>query len=392
MCIYTLTVNTFLPPLSDRFTIHSKRSFTSIADQLYLSVLTVHLGPARVDLAMVLRQRRIATLFLLLSEARSVHSLQGVTTPIRKRNFCAYALGEADELARSVGQRREKKNKYIEFSKVTSGKDPFESLLEESFSKRKALDDDIARKDDLSSSPPKIGNSGSLSFPDNKNIDPYDPTTFGYIEVGIVLGAHGVHGWVKVKPTTSFPIDRLCVAGIKHLKPPKKRAPRKVLLLEGKRRNAEEYLIKLEQINDRDEALKLRGSLLYVREEEKMATDQEEYMVSDLVGSEVFLDTLDTVENPLFLGVVNGVVFADEMCSIPGLGHDMLEVVLRKGQDGMASLRDELVLIPMVPQIVTHVSAAKGVIHINPPSGLLDLTYLREERAKLKGFLPPGKG
>jgi hypothetical protein len=30
-----------------------------------------------------------------------------------------------------------------------------------------------------------------IDYPDNKNIDPYDPATFGYVEVGIVTGAHG---------------------------------------------------------------------------------------------------------------------------------------------------------------------------------------------------------
>jgi hypothetical protein len=40
---------------------------------------------------------------------------------------------------------------------------------------------------------------GLVEFPDETDIDPYDPTTFGFVEVGVVLGAHGVHGELKVR-------------------------------------------------------------------------------------------------------------------------------------------------------------------------------------------------
>ena len=42
-------------------------------------------------------------------------------------------------------------------------------------------------------------------FPDNKNIDPNDPASFGFIEIGTVVGPHGVHGEVKVKSSSGFP-------------------------------------------------------------------------------------------------------------------------------------------------------------------------------------------
>ena len=45
----------------------------------------------------------------------------------------------------------------------------------------------------------------SFAFPDSKDIDPNEPSSFGFIEIGTVLGAHGVHGEVKVKSCTGFP-------------------------------------------------------------------------------------------------------------------------------------------------------------------------------------------
>ena len=188
--------------------------------------------------------------------------------------------------------------------------------------------------------------------------------------------------------STDFPLDRLCTAGIRHLKSANKRAPREVVLLNGKHRLGDEYLIQLNQVNDRDTAQKLRGSLLYIREEQKSYDlNVNEYVISDLVGLDVYLkDSSDK-----YVGFVAGVVFSDDVCSIPGLGHDYLEITIPRGIGGTSSYRDELVLIPMVPEIVPEVDITGKRIMIDPPAGLLDLTYVREEKSRIKGFLPPAK-
>jgi 16S rRNA processing protein RimM len=296
--------------------------------------------------------------------------------------------------------RRKKKNKYENFSKTDADIDPFEKMVQESGQKVQQLDDEKQQNKESANPKPFIPLPPKIDYPDNKNIDPYDPATFGYVEVGIVTGAHGVHGWIKVQSTTDFPLERLCKAGIRHLKPPMKRAPRRVTLLQGKHRLEDEYLLQLDIAEDRDTAAKLRGSVLYAREEEKVIPEKEEYLVSDLVGLDVFLEQEATEEEDAteedssrnqFVGTVVGIVFAHEMCSIPGLGHDMLEIVIPRGIGGTASLRDELVLIPMVPQIVPRVDIQGRAIYVDPPTGLLDLTYVREDKVRIKGFLPPGK-
>jgi 16S rRNA processing protein RimM len=304
--------------------------------------------------------------------------------------------------------RRKKKNKYENFSKTDADVDPFEKLVQESGQKVQQLDDEKKQNKESANPKPFIPLPPQIDYPDNKNINPYDPATFGYVEVGIVTGAHGVHGWIKVQSTTDFPLERLCKAGIRHLKAPTKRAPRRVTLLQGKHRLEDEYLLQLDVAEDRDTAAKLRGSVLYAREEEKVTPVEDEYLVSDLVGLDVFLEqeaTDETEEDAteeqdateeessdnIFVGKVVGIVFAHEMCSIPGLGHDMLEIEIPRGIGGTASLRDELVLIPMVPQLVPRVDIQGRAIYIDPPTGLLDLTYVREDKVRIKGFLPPGK-
>lgn len=319
-------------------------------------------------------------------------------------------------------KRRIKKNKYANFSTADKIQvDPFEALLNESEQKNKELKKEIAKKENkkieldeetLEAMKKEKRDRNKLLFPDNKSIDPYDPSTYGYTELGTIIGPHGVHGLLKIAAVTDFP-ERLCSPGIRHLKAQNRRSPREVRLLEGRHRLKNEYLIKFEGVSDRNEAVKLRGSVLYARQEERPESiGEDEYLVTELVGLEVRLVTgygeediedrddgadfegnmsqenSDKNIGGRFVGTIQGVVLAEEMCSIPGLGQDLLEVVLPRGRHGTASWKDELVLIPLVPSIVTTVDIERRIIYINPPGGLLDLTYVREDNVRIKGFLP----
>lgn len=312
--------------------------------------------------------------------------------------------------------RRKKKNKYASFSKADKQeKDPFEALISESMAKVKDIEVEKARKKNkkvhldeeemrLLRQEKRVRNK--MQFPDTKSIDPYDPTTYGYTELGTVLGAHGVHGLLKVLAVTEF-AERLCKPGVRHLKAHNRRSPREVRLLEGRHRLGEEYLVKLEGIGDRNAANKLRSSVLYALQKERPSIEEDEFLISDLVGLDVYLDesysesdgqssseeNIDSEDKVgrSFVGLVGGILLGEDMSSIPGLGQDMLEIVLPRGRGGTPSWRDELVLIPFVPQIVPTVDLESGAIYISPPPGLLDLTYIKEEKVRIKGFLPPAK-
>lgn len=315
-------------------------------------------------------------------------------------------------------KRKKKKNKYAEFSRADKMQvDPFEALINESKEKNTEIKKEMAKKnnkkieldeEEVQRLKMEKRERNKILFPDNKAIDPYDPTTYGYTELGTILGPHGVHGLLKIAAVTDFP-ERLCKPGIRHLKAQNRRSPREIRLLEGRHRLKNEYLIKFEGISDRNEAVKLRGSTLFARQEERPEDlGEDEYLVTDLVGLDVQLVTgygEDDIEDEdvesddgdvgdsssmggKFVGVIRGVVLAEEMCSIPGLGQDLLEVVLPRGKLGTPSWRDELVLIPLVPSIVPTVDIERGLVYIDPPGGLLDLTYVNEETVRIKGFLP----
>jgi len=177
---------------------------------------------------------------------------------------------------------------------------------------------------------------------------------------------------------------------LKHLKAPHRRSPRRIELIEGRWTQRDEYLLKLDGILDRDTADKLRGSVLYAREEDDRPNiDGDEFIVKDLVGLEVYMEDghMEDMDGKL-VGVIKGVVLGEEMSSIMGLGQDLIELALPKGPK---EIDEELVLIPFVPQIVPSVDFDNLRIYITPPEGLLDLTYVREKRVKIKGFLPPAK-
>ena len=363
-------------------------------------------------------------------------------------------------------QIKKKKNKYAKYSKTEhNSMDPLEAMIAESDAKNKEIDNlkrsqqkkasvnpqRINHYDDDKGDLPNQGHTkeSQIKFPNTKDIDPYDPTTYGFTELGTIMGAHGVHGEMKFSATTGFGKERLCQPDqFRYLKMPNRRSPRQVRMkggrplsdssMGGKKNNS--FLVSLYGIEDREAAKKMRGATLYSKEMDRpSAIDEDEYMISELIGIEVFFDetyveedydeaecdyldeeyeNLDVDEleylrksndfrlqqqkniqkgknvdlGGSFIGKVTGIVLAEEMCSIPGLGNDLLEITLPRGHiNGMPSQNDEMVLVPFVPQIVPRVDLRAKEIYITPPPGLLDLTYYRQDNVRIKGFLPPAK-
>ena len=236
----------------------------------------------------------------------------------------------------------------------------------------------------------------SLSSPIHRtaeSIVPTDAFTFGYMEIGKVLGPHGIKGEVKIKFESDFTQARVAAGETLFVKRPNRRTPRPITVAEGRPATDGVYLIKFTGIASRSMARALRDFSVYTRAEARPELGSDEYLIRDLVGAEVW--NLDAAENEdALVGTVEGVVPPDELCSpsVAQFMHAMLEVRV------YASKNKELVLIPLVPAIVSSVErggAGMGVdegaiarVNIHPPSGLLDLTYTETVRVSLRGFLP----
>lgn len=294
-------------------------------------------------------------------------------------------------------KRKKKKNKYANFSKADKIElDPLEALVQESEQKLQSMEQEKeqaqkAKRETLP--PPPEGSTKKLEFPNNKDIDPYDPTTFGFVEIGTVMGPHGVHGWVKVKGSTDFP-ERLTRAGMPlHMKAARKRAPRKVTLAAGKFLGDDQFLVQLQGYYDRSESQSLKGATLYYATQQDSVKEDDDIVLSELVGLSVYKipdEENNETENRL-VGTILGVVLAEEMCAIPGLLHDQIEVGVTRNTSEPDGAPQDLLLIPLVPEIVPKIDLENQMILVDPPSGLLDLTYVREEKVKIKGLLAPAK-
>jgi 16S rRNA processing protein RimM len=181
------------------------------------------------------------------------------------------------------------------------------------------------------------------------------------------------------------------------MKPARKRAPRRVTVAGGKFLGDDQFLVQLQGIYDRTVADRLKGATLYyAAQQNTVQLDDDEVFLSDLVGLAVYRRKTDGEDaegaDDELVGEVLGVVLAEEMCAIPGLFHDQIEVGLTR-PDGFPTpgRPRDLVLIPLVPEIVPRIDLSEQLILIDPPAGLLDLTYVREEKVVIKGLLPPGR-
>eukprot|EP01039_Chlorochromonas_danica_P001631 gene1632-1780_t len=226
-------------------------------------------------------------------------------------------------------------------------------------------------------------------------IIPDDPSTYGYHEVGRILGAHGVKGEIKIDFYGSdFAEQRIQANSILFLKKPIRRSPRPVKVISGRKQQDSVYLVQLEHINSRLTASVLKGYQVYVQEHDRPHLKEDEYLIRDIVGCVCYVRKCKKDEGEVVMdikqeddlepcGKVVGVVPPEELCESPSMAsvmHSLLEVRLIGSADRC--------LLPFVPAIVLHVDIEAKKIIIEPPSGLLEQVYRVEEKVVVKGLLP----
>ena len=279
-------------------------------------------------------------------------------------------------------------------------------------------------------------------YPDSAEVDQRDPTTFGFTEIGIVLGAHGTRGEIKVSSDSDFALQRLCQPGLTWLRRPRRRAPREVRLTSGRKGpGSNAFLVFLDGVGSREEAAALKGATLFVRRELRPSLEEDEMMLWELEGLVVALAERDDADGssaaadgsnaaadggsggsggsdgsesdaPVrwsvgeHVGVVTGAIPKVELTGNPNLGNDLLEVRLgssaSSSRGGGAEHDDEeeeeddddddegdTVFVPFVSQIVVDIRLEERLVLIDPPEGLLELIQpKRAERVVIRGLLP----
>lgn len=161
-----------------------------------------------------------------------------------------------------------------------------------------------------------------------------------YIEVGQIVNTHGLKGEVKVNPWTDFPEvyssfecvftndgTEYKINGIKYQKGC--------------------VLLKLDGVDNIDDAEKMRGNTLYVPRELFDSLPENTYLIADIIGLAV--KDSDTV-----YGVISDVITtgSNDVYIVKGESYPQL-------------------LIPAVKDVVKEINIEKGYVLVDIPKGLI---------------------
>lgn len=161
------------------------------------------------------------------------------------------------------------------------------------------------------------------------------------ISIGKILNFHGIMGEAKVGFSDAQRLKNLKKVMVKNIE----------LTVEKLRFHKNFAIIKFREISDINELLNFKGENIYLEKKEVQNTlEEEEYLIDDLVGLNVFDDKDDLI------GTVDSIA--------KSTGNDILSI---KPQDD----RYGNILIPFVKELVPIVDIKGKKIIIKPIEGLL---------------------
>ncbi|GFR40531.1 hypothetical protein Agub_g1102 [Astrephomene gubernaculifera] len=199
-----------------------------------------------------------------------------------------------------------------------------------------------------------------------------------YVEVGRVLGAHGVRGELRLQADTDEPGLRFSAGGRLFLLPPapqglagraaaaQQRSLIPVTSRGGKSRplggGDEMWMVALKEVADRTQAEQLKGCVVLCAAADRAPLRHpDEFYVSDLVGCVVREQS-------------SGRLVGQVVDVFSGMGsHDTLRVKLRASEQDILKSRIRYCLVPFARAICPVVDLPGRTLHVSPPEGLLEL-------------------
>jgi 16S rRNA processing protein RimM len=169
----------------------------------------------------------------------------------------------------------------------------------------------------------------------------------GRVLLGIVTGAQGVRGAVRIKSFTADPADVAAYGPLED----ERGARRFRLQVVGQSKGV--VIARIDGVEDRDAAEALRGVRLHVGRDALPEPEEEEYYHADLIG-------LDAV-------LPDGTVFGRVLAVHDFGAGDSLEVERPAGAGGGGT-----VLVPFTRAAVPAVDLKARRLVVDPPEGLLD--------------------
>ena len=173
-----------------------------------------------------------------------------------------------------------------------------------------------------------------------------------WLTVGLITSCHGINGQVKVKSLSDFD-ERFLKSGIRWLQK-ENEPPSEINLLSGfKQPGKEIFVVKLEGINTRNHAERLKKFKILVKTDKLPKLKKEEFHLLELINLEV-----KTLEN-------NELKTIGKVINLENEKNNLLVIELLNNQ--------KKVLVPFVKEIVPLVDIKNNFLIINPPNGLLEL-------------------
>ncbi|MBR5349388.1 MAG: 16S rRNA processing protein RimM [Lachnospiraceae bacterium] len=165
------------------------------------------------------------------------------------------------------------------------------------------------------------------------------------LRVGVITSTHGIHGEVKVFPTTDDMrrFDDLKTAVLKY------RTGEMVVHIIGVKYFKNQVIVKMQEIETVEQASFYRNAELYVRREDAVPLEEGEYYIGDLIGLKVVTDE-DQV-----LGTLSDVMETG--------ANDVYIVTTSENKE---------VLLPAIDDCILDIDLEAGICHVHILKGLLD--------------------
>jgi 16S rRNA processing protein RimM len=167
----------------------------------------------------------------------------------------------------------------------------------------------------------------------------------GYLAVGLITGAHGLRGEVKVELHTDFP-ERFAPEVVVYLGEELDKT-----VIQAARPHQDQILLQFHGIDDRTQAEALRGLWIFIPEDEAVDLEEDTFFVHDIIGLSVQTtsgELLGTVAQVLFTGAND--VYVVETPDDP---------------------RREI-LLPAIADVIKQVDLENGLLIVELLPGLLD--------------------
>lgn len=166
-----------------------------------------------------------------------------------------------------------------------------------------------------------------------------------FFQVGVITATHGIHGEVKVFPTTDDPnrfkkLKKVLLdTGIQKLE----------LEVAGVKFFKKFVILKFKEFDDINQVEKYRKCSLLVTRENAVRLKKNEYFIADLIGLKVY------TEDENFLGTLEDVMQTG--------ANDVYQVVTEEGKE---------ILIPAIRQCIRNVDIENGNMTVHLLEGLVD--------------------